>query len=101
VRQLPYDVERDMAFYRTVVGFRNAVERTMLSRGTLGDAEHVFWGFGGPPPRYPERGADDDGMAGSRMPRHPYPGTGGAVVRQEQVDWEASAEMAGQVADKR
>jgi hypothetical protein len=33
VRKLPNDVQRDMAFYRTVAKFRDAVERVMFRRG--------------------------------------------------------------------
>jgi hypothetical protein len=69
-----------MAFYRAVVDFRNAIERMRLKRGTLQDTEHIFWGFGVPPRRYPEQGSDDDGLAGSRIPRRPTPDAGGAVA---------------------
>lgn len=86
VRKLPYDVQRDMAFYRTIAEFRNSVERMMLRRGTPRNSDHVFFGFGDPPRRYPEPGADDDGPAGARIPRRPHPGTGGAAVTEEQID---------------
>ena len=101
VRKLPYDVQRDMAFYRTVADFRNAVERMMFRRGTLPDAEHVFWGFGGPPPRYPQRGSDDDGLAGSRVPRRPHPDSGGAAATPTPVEWQATEQVQDQIDDGR
>jgi hypothetical protein len=82
MRRLAHDVERDLAFYRTAVGFRNAVERMMLARGTLLDSEHVFWGFG-PRQPHPERGSDDDGLAGSPVPLRPRPSAGGAAAAIE------------------
>ena len=77
VRKIPYDVQREMPFYRAVVAFRNAVERMRLDRGNSPDSDHLFWGFGG----Y-EGGPsnDDDGLAGSRRPRRPYGGSGAASV---------------------
>jgi hypothetical protein len=101
VRKLPYDAQRDMAFYQTFVQFRNAVERMMLRRGTLRDGEHVFWGFPSPPRRYPDPGADDDGRAGSRIPRRPHPDTGGAAAVSEQIDWEEGGQLPSQVSDAR
>jgi hypothetical protein len=80
-----------MGFYRTLVELRNAVERMRLKLGSLPDPEHVFWGFGGPPPRY-RRPGSDDGLAGSRVPRNPLPSTGG-VGATEAVDWEATTHL--------
>jgi hypothetical protein len=88
VRKIPFDAQRDMPFYRTVVGFRNAVERMRSNRGDLPDSDHLFWGFGG----YGGGPAgDDDGLAGSRIPRRPYGGSGAATIGlepPEQLDWE-------------
>jgi hypothetical protein len=100
VRKLRYGVQRDMAFYRTVADFRNAVERMMVRRGTLPDAEHIFWGFGGPSPRYPQRGSDDDGLAGSRVPRRPRPDPGGAAATAP-VEWQATEQVQDQINDGR
>ena len=87
MRKIPFDVQRDMPFYRTVVGFRNAVERMRSNRGDVPDSDHLFWGFGG----YGGGPAgDDDGLAGSRIPRRPYGGSGAATIGlepPEQLDW--------------
>jgi hypothetical protein len=80
VRKLPFDVQRDMCFYLTVVAFRNAVERMMLTKGALADPVHVFWGFGSTRSRYWGAGPDDSGLAGSRVPRRPPGGSGAATV---------------------
>jgi hypothetical protein len=80
MRRLPHDVQRDMTFYRAVVDFRNAVERMMVSRGRPLDVDHVWWGFG-----YTgwqrHRPTGDGGLAGSRVPRRPHGGSGGARVQ--------------------
>jgi hypothetical protein len=92
VRRIPYDVQRDMSFYRTVVGFRNGVERMRMNHGELPDWDHVFWGFGGSGGGQP---GGDDGLAGSRIPRRPYGGSGAAgvgLVPPEQLDWDEAAE---------
>jgi hypothetical protein len=80
------DVQRDLAFYQTVVTFRNAVERMRVAKGSVDpDEVHWWWGFGylGWPHAGlggndgPEWNPDDD-MAGSRVPRRPYGGAGAA-----------------------
>ena len=70
MRRLRYDVQRDMAFYRVVVDFRNAVEQMVVSRGGPLDVDNLWWGFGdtGSQRRRP---TDDGGLAGSRVPRRP------------------------------
>jgi hypothetical protein len=90
---LQNDGQRDLPFYRLVVSFRNAVELMMIKRGKPLDPDHLFWGFGGyehrPRPRrdddeWPgDEWPDDDGLAGSRVPKLPYGGMGGASVELE------------------
>jgi hypothetical protein len=80
MRRHAYDVQRGMPFYRAVVDFRNAVERMMVSWGRPLDVDHVWWGFRDtgwhrPPP------TGDGGLAGSRVPRRPPGGAGGARVQ--------------------
>lgn len=82
---LRHDGQRELPFYRLVVSFRNAVELMMIKRGRPLDTDHLFWGFGGheqPPRRRPgdDEWTDDDGLAGSRVPKRPYGGTGAAGV---------------------
>lgn len=91
---LRHDGERDLPFYRLVVSFRNAVELMMIIRGRPLDPDHLFWGFGGYEHRPRRRRdddewagdewRDDDGLAGSRVPKRPYGGTGAASVELEQ-----------------
>ncbi len=70
-----------MAFHRTVVGFRNAVERMLVTRGRNLDIEHLWWGFGTDGGRRDASDdGDDDGLAGSRVPRRPSGGVGGGAV---------------------
>ena len=79
---LPFDVQRDMAFYRTAVAFRDAVEQMQARHGRLDDP-----GGGTDEPRDPRRPPDgpwDDGLAGSRVPRSPLPGAGEASVELEE-----------------
>ena len=95
MRKIRYDVQRDMSFYRTLVGFRNAIERMWMNRGDLPDSDHRFWGFGGYGGR-PTGG--DDGLAGSRIPRRPYGGSGAAGVELEppdEIEWEEAAPQPG------
>jgi hypothetical protein len=71
------------------VSFRNAVELMMIIRGRPLDPDHLFWGFGGYErrprrSRYDDEWPDDDGLAGSRVPKRPYGGTGAASVELEQ-----------------
>lgn len=90
---LRHDGQRELPFYRLVVSFRNAVELMMITRGRPLDSDHLFWGFGGyrDPPRRKRSGGDwpddqwpdDDGLAGSRVPKRPYGGTGEAGVELE------------------
>jgi hypothetical protein len=82
VRKLPYDVQRDMTFYQVIVGFRNAVELMLIIRGRPLDPDQMWWGFGRdePPPRRRGSDRDDDGLAGSRVPKRPYGGSGAATV---------------------
>jgi hypothetical protein len=79
---LAYDVQRDLAFYRLTVDFRNAVERMQLRLGRELGADHRWWGFGdlrsAPWPL-----DDDAGPAESRVPLHPPRDPGGAAVQLE------------------
>lgn len=103
--RIPYDVQRDLNFYRTVVAFRNAIERWQIVRGTIEDPDQValWWGFGYVGRRPHEGGAggydrpddfgprDDDDLAGSRVPRRPLGGAGAAgaeadVESEDEVD---------------
>jgi hypothetical protein len=87
MRKLAYDVQRDMSVYRTFVEFRNAVERMMIRHGRPVDIEHVWWGFR-QTGREPGEGP---GLAGSRVPRRPYGGSGGARVELAEPDDETVA----------
>jgi hypothetical protein len=87
MRRLPYDVQRDMSVYRTFVEFRNAVERMMIRRGRPLDLDHVWWGF----PQTGGQPGEGPGLAGSRVPRRPYGGSGGARVELDEPDVEAAA----------
>jgi hypothetical protein len=83
-----HDGQRELPFYRLVVGFRNAVELMLIKRGKALDTDHLFWGFGGydqPPRRRMDQDEwrDDDGLAGSRVPKQPYGGAGSAGVELE------------------
>ena len=78
-----------MVFYRVAVSFRNAVEQMQARHGRLDDPDHRWWGFGdlgqspgdlGPPPGW----SGDDGLAGTRVPKHPSPGAGEASVELEE-----------------
>jgi hypothetical protein len=85
--RLRFDVQRDMAFYHVAVGFRNAVEQMQARHGRLDDEDHRWWGFGDlrrPNPDLPPNWWGDDGLAGSRIPRHPAPGAGEAAVELEE-----------------
>jgi hypothetical protein len=94
VRKSPYDVQRDLPAYRAAVEFRNAVEQMLARHGRLEDPEHVFWGFAPITGHWPGRGpgTDDDGLAGSRVPRRP-PGGFGAEGAEAQVPFEAEVEV--------
>ncbi len=94
MRRLPYNVQRDMAFHRTVVGFRNAVERMLVTRGRNLDTEHLWWGFGTDRGRGDASDDGDDGLAGSRVPRRPSGGVGGAALKLGEWD-EREAEALG------
>ena len=86
VRRLPFDVQRDAAGYRMAVQFRNAFEQMKDRRGTLTNRQHMFWGFDAPPAPDVDRrddagrDSDDDGLAGSRVPRRPRPDAGDAAA---------------------
>lgn len=84
---VPYDVQRDLTFYGTVVAFRNAVERMQVRRGTTTglDPEHWWWGFGylgwpraGFAGDDRHDGPDPDDLAGSGVPKRPFGGAGAA-----------------------
>ena len=95
MRPLPHDVERDLHFYRTVVAFRNAVERWQIIRGVVGTSDQVawWWGFGylgrpwihrpGESDEPDDFGPRDNGPAGSRMPKRPPDGSGAAGAEAE------------------
>jgi hypothetical protein len=82
VKRLPYDVQRDMSFYRLSVEFRNAIERMMIRQGRTLDTDHLWWGFGDTGRR--REPPSDGGLAGSRVPRRPHGGVGGDGVELEQ-----------------
>jgi hypothetical protein len=90
---MAYDVQREMAVYLAAVELRNAVEQMLARHGRLDDPEHLFWGFGPSIGRWPGRGprADDDGLAGSRVPRRP-PGGSGAAGAEVELPRQAEAE---------
>jgi len=69
----------------------------MIKRGKALDTDHLFWGFGGynqlPRRRVDEdESTDDDGLAGSRVPKRPYGGAGSAGVALEPPVEEAQYE---------
>lgn len=106
---LLYDVQRDLPFYRTVVAFRNAIERLQVLRGTVvnPDEVHWWWGFGylgragtggdgpggqrqwdsgaGGPWDDPNPWDEGDDPADSRVPRRPYGGAGAAGAEAEPI----------------
>lgn len=88
MRRLAFNVQRDLAFHRTTVEFRNAVESMLERHGRLPDSEHIFHGFGAGPTRRrgggrgPDDGRDDD-RTGSGVPRRPRDGSGGAAIARE------------------
>ncbi len=78
-----------MVFYRVAVTFRNAVEQMQARHGRLDDPDHRWWGFGdiGPSPGdldRPPGWSGDDGLAGTRVPKHPSPSAGEASVELEE-----------------
>jgi hypothetical protein len=88
-RPLPQDVQRDMAFYRVAVDFRNAIEQMQARHGRLDDPDHRWWGFGDlrrgrDKPQDPRDWSGDDGLAGSKVPKHPPPGAGEATVELDE-----------------
>jgi len=96
VRRLPFDVQRDLYFYLTIVAFRNAVERMALANGTLLDPDHLFWGFGITRSRYRGGpGPGDSGLAGSRVPRRPPDGSGLADIELNEPTSSPDADRAG------
>jgi hypothetical protein len=75
-----------MTFHAVAVGFRNAVEQMLIRHGRPDDLEHMWWGFGPYERSWPPgpRRGDDDGLAGSRVPRRPHGGTDAARVELEE-----------------
>jgi hypothetical protein len=83
-----------MNFFRTLVAFRNAIERLRILRGSVDDPNQVswWWGFGYlGTPRADIGGGDGGGewhepedLPGSPVPRRPYPGSGSAAAEVEE-----------------
>ena len=78
-----------MDFYRVAVAFRNAIEQMQARHGRLDDPDHRWWGFGDlrrsrGDTNPPDDRSGDDGLAGTRVPKHPPPGAGEASVELEE-----------------